>query len=128
MGSANREPGTGHADPRPREHTADQRDSLADAREAEADDRDSRADQRETLADQRETQADQRDVLADRREARVDSLLRDSGLTTTSVQQRAHEAITRSRQLIARSAAAMDRCEALLRRQAQRAGREQSAT
>jgi hypothetical protein len=38
------------------------------------------------------------------------------------------EAITRSRQLIARSAAGMDRCEALLRRQAQRASQEQSAT
>jgi hypothetical protein len=34
----------------------------------------------------------------------------------------------RSRQLIARSTAAMDRCEALLRRQAQRASQEQSAT
>src|ERR1700730_3161126 len=98
MGSANREPGTGHADSRPRVHTADQRDSLADAREAEADDREAPADRRATLPDQREAPADQRDVLADGREATVDRLLRDSGLTTTSVQQRAHEAITRSRQ------------------------------
>src|ERR1700722_4007470 len=102
MGSASREPGAGHADPRPREHTADQRDSLADAREAEADDREARADQRETLADQREAQADHRDVRADGREARVDRLLRDSGLTTTSVQQRAHEDIPRLLLLVAR--------------------------
>src|ERR1700728_2058053 len=102
MGSASREPGTGRADRRPRERTADQRDSLADAREAAADDREARADQRETLAGQREARADQREDLADQREARVDGLLRGSGLSTTSVQQRAHEAIARSRQLIAR--------------------------
>ena len=71
-------------------------------------------------------QADQREAQADQREARLDGLLRDWGLTTASVQQRAQEAITWSRELIARSAAATDRCEARLKRQAQRAGREQS--
>jgi hypothetical protein len=50
------------------------------------------------------------------------------GVSTESVYQRAQEAITRSRQLIARSTGAMDRCEALLRRQAQPASQEQSAT
>jgi carboxymethylenebutenolidase len=69
-----------------------------------------------------------RDDLTNQREARIDQLMRGSGVSTESVHQRAQEAITRSRQLIARSAAAMDRCEALLRRQAQRARQEQSAT
>jgi hypothetical protein len=52
----------------------------------------------------------------------------DSGVSAESVHQWAQEAITRSRQLIARNTAAMDHCEALLRRQAQRASQEQSAT
>jgi hypothetical protein len=111
-----------------RDHPADQRQDQADRREDLADEREARADQREAQADQREARADEREAVADQREARIDQLLRGSGLSTASVQQRALEAITRSRQLIARSAAAMDSCEALLRRQAQRAGREQSAT
>jgi hypothetical protein len=69
-----------------------------------------------------------RDDLTNQREARIDQLMRGSGVSTESVHQRAQEAITRSRQLIARSAAAMDRCEARLRRQAQGASQEQSAT
>ena len=96
------------------------RDDLAGQRQDQADQRDDLADRREDLADQREHAADQR-------EARIDQLMRGSGVSTESVRQRAQEAITRSRQLIARSAA-MDRCEALLRRQAQRASQEQSAT
>jgi hypothetical protein len=76
----------------------------------------------------RDDLADQREHAADQREARIDQLMRGSGVSTESVHQRAQEAIIRSRQLIARSAAAMDRCEALLRRQAQRASQEQSAT
>jgi len=82
-------------------------------------DREAAADLREDATDQREDAADQREDAADQREARIDQLLRGTGVTTASVQQRAQEAISRSRQLIARSTAAMDRCEALLRRQAQ---------
>jgi hypothetical protein len=103
------------------DRVADQRDDLASQRTDQADQRDDRADQREDLADQREH-------AADTREARIDQLMRGSGVSTESVHQRAQEAITRSRQLIARSAAAMDRFEALLRRQVQRASQEQSAT
>ena len=117
------------ADQEPRPGFADRgTGGQAGLRKDQADRRDDLADQREDQADRREDLADQREHAADQREARIDQLMRGSGVSTDSVHQRAQEAITRSRQLIGRSAAAMDRCEALLRRQAQRASQEQLAT
>jgi hypothetical protein len=65
------------------------------------------ADQRDDLASQRTDQADQRDDLADQRE---------------------HAADTREARIDQLMPTAMDRFEALLRRQVQRASQEQSAT
>jgi hypothetical protein len=113
MGPADQVPRPGSADRGTGGHAGGRRDGVPD---------------RNILADQREARADQREHAADQREARIDQLMRGSGVSTESVHQRAQEAITRSRQLIARSTAAMDRCEALLRRRAERASQEQSAT
>jgi hypothetical protein len=119
----------GPADQDPRPESADRETGgQAGGHDRVADQRDDLASQRTDQADQRDDLADQREHAADTREARIDQLMRGSGVSTESVHQRAQEAITRSRQLIARSAAAMDRFEALLRRQVQRASQEQSAT
>jgi hypothetical protein len=115
---------------RKRKREASERGRQADERERAADERERLADERERAADERERAADERERLADERERRQDERSRLLGLEVASAEQRAREAVERSRVLIAareerraRSEAARRRAEARRVRQGAEAGK-----
>lgn len=110
-----------------REHHADKRERKADDREAVADERDRQADERERHADGRDRKADERDRKADEREKRLDQLAGERGGLSATRLRHAHEAIERTRALLATRGDGLDRDEAALKRSTASAEREQAA-
>ncbi len=118
-------PPDGHR-PGKRERLADERERLANERQRKADEREAVADERERLADEREAVADERERLANEREKHLDEFGEELGVLSASRQERAFEAIKRSRALLSASGSRLDRGEAALRRASARAERDQA--
>ncbi|MER5439857.1 hypothetical protein [Streptomyces sp. NPDC002790] len=104
-----------------RGRVADRRDARADQRDDEASLRDSRADEREELADEREQRLDETEAKQDRR-ARV------VGIPTTTLRQRAFEALERSHAAVKRSGARLRRTDAALQRADEDDARERASS
>ena len=126
--------GSGDAGGDERQRQADDRESQADDRERHADDREHKADEREAVgndrerhADVREHKADDRERRADEREKRLDQLAAERGGVSALRLQHAHEAIERTRALLATRGDGLDREEAGLKRTAASGDREQAA-
>lgn len=114
-----------------RDQAADEREELANRREQAADNREKEANQREQSADDREAQATRRDHRANQRDHELDELerligrTRSAGASTSTLRQRAEEAVIRSRERVEISMAHLESSKDALQRLAERKDREQ---